>query len=325
MLADNRPFATGSNIAPVGRRRAQGRDRRVLRRTALKRFAGKPSRHGETFRQGGRKGRPPRRVGRTETWDELEERPSRNTILRQPATNSQRESRHEQTCGSASLPTLRFASCFAYLPNGSGPVCEQGRLLCARLKVADRAWLPRLAAQVWLEAVGHGRFAEAFGKCVVLVPVPGSAPQRRLSWVGERLAWCLRELGLAAAVWPALQRGYAVRKSALAASGERPSVLEHYASFAVERSLQGRSPIGGCGIVSEPDGPGLRLTLVDDVITRGRTLLAAAVRLQEVFPCAEISAFALLRTLGRNETLSRVLDPCEGEVRWIYGDARRSP
>jgi pyrimidine operon attenuation protein/uracil phosphoribosyltransferase len=77
--------------------------------------------------------------------------------------------------------------------------------------------------------------------------------------------------------------------------------------------------------MNEPDAPDLRLTLVDDVITRGRTLLAAAARLQEAFPCAEISAFALVRTLSRNETLSRVLDPCEGEVRWIYGDARRSP
>ena len=198
-------------------------------------------------------------------------------------------------------------------------------MLCARLKAADRIWLPRLAAQVWLETAGHGQFGAAFGKRVVLVPVPGSAPQRRLNWVGERLAWCLREFGLAVEVWPVLRRGYAVRKSALAASGERPSVLEHYDSFVVERSLRNRWPGGRRGFVGEPGGTGLRLTLVDDVITRGRTLLAAAGRLQEVFPDAQIRAFALVRTLGRNEMLCRVLDPCEGEVRWLCGDARRSP
>lgn len=186
-------------------------------------------------------------------------------------------------------------------------------MLCARLKAADRASLAWLASQVWSEAVGHGRFAAVFGNRVVLVPVPGSAPRRRGHWVAERLAWCLRELGLAMDLWPVLRRGYAVRKSAVAASGERPSVLEHHASFVVESAAR------------QPGGAGLRLTLVDDVVTRGRTLLAAAGRLHEAFPGAEIRAFALLRTLSRDETLCRVLDPCEGEVRWLSGDARRSP
>jgi len=231
------------------------------------------------------------------------------------ATISPHDSGYAGSLRIASLPALPFASCFAYLPGGSGNVCEQGRLLCAHLKAADRAWLPRLAAQVWLETAGHGRFAAAFGKHVVLVPVPGSSPPGGRSWVGERLAWCLRELGLAVAVHLLLQRAHAVRKSALAASGERPSVGEHYASFRVDPS----------GFVRRGTAAGMRLTLVDDVITRGRTLLAAAGRLREAFPAAEICAFALLRTLGPSEILCRVLDPCEGEVRWRSGDARRSP
>jgi hypothetical protein len=223
------------------------------------------------------------------------------------------------------IPVLPFASCFAYLPGGRGAACEQGRLLCARLKGADRAWLPRLAAQVWLEATGHGRFAAVFGNDVVLVPVPGSTPSPRRHWVAERLAWCLRELGLAQAVWPALRRRYEVRKSALAASGERPSVLEHHASFIIERSFRGGAADGGCGFVREAGLYGVRVTLVDDVITRGRTLLAAAGRLREAFPAAQIHAFALLRTLRPDEILCEVLDPCEGEVRWAAGDARRTP
>jgi hypothetical protein len=251
--------------------------------------------------------------------------PSRDAILRQSATTFPYESRHRSASVGVLFPALQFASCFAYLPYGSGTVSEQGRLLCSRLKAADPRWLPRLAGEVWLEAAAHRRFAAVLGKRVVLVPVPGSAPQPRQNWVGERLAWCLRELGLAVEVWPVLRRGYAVRKSAVAASGERPSVLEHYASFAVDRSLRGEDPIRRPGLADEPGGAGMHLTLVDDVITRGRTLLAAAGRLQEVFPAAQIRAFALMRTLGRDETLARVLDPCEGEVRWISGDARRSP
>ena len=198
-------------------------------------------------------------------------------------------------------------------------------MLCACVKSADRGCLARLTAHVWLETAGHGRFAQAFGRGVVLVPVPRSAPGQHVHWVGERLAWCLKQLGLAAEVWPILRRQYAVRKSAFAPAGERPSVLQHYASFAVERGFWGGTPAHQGNVVYEHRMNDLRLTLVDDVITRGRTFLAAAGRLREAFPRAEIRAFALLRTLGRDETLRQILDPCEGEVRWARGDARRYP
>lgn len=229
------------------------------------------------------------------------------------------EGRAIRTCAEAniSFAVLPFAACFAYSPGGSGPLCAVARSICAHLKVCDPDWLPGLAARVWLQVASGRRFAATFGARVVLVPVPGSAATQVGPWVGEHLAWCLKELGLAGAVWPVLQRRHAVRKSAFAPAGERPSVLEHYASFAIERKRGGESPT--------PSEERLQLTLVDDVITRGRTLLAAADRLREAFPTAQIRAFALLRTLGRDEPLHRLVDPCEGEVRWISRDARRLP
>lgn len=241
------------------------------------------------------------------------------------------ESEWSATRSEVAFATLQFASCFAYSPGGDGRVCEEGRLLCARLKAADEAWLPWLAARVWSQTVGCGRFAAAFGERVVLVPVPGSTPGQRGCWVGERLAWCLREIGLAAQVWPVLRRRRGVRKSAFAPAGERPSVLEHFESFAIESGRWDATPARGADpgragcFVAEPGECRLRLTLVDDVITRGRTLLGAAGRLREAFPGAQVQAFALLRTLARDEALRRILDPCEGEVRWIGRDARRMP
>jgi hypothetical protein len=65
--------------------------------------------------------------------------------------------------------------------------------------------------------------------------------------------------------------------------------------------------------------------LVDDVITKGRTLLAAAMRLQVDLPPAEITAFALVRTLGFIEQLQHLTEVCHGCVRWAAGDARREP
>lgn len=179
-------------------------------------------------------------------------------------------------------------------------------------------------AAIWFERMSHGRFAAALDCSAVLVPVPGSAPAQSAHCLGERLAWCLKEIGLAAEVWPVLRRERAVRKSAFAPVGERPSVFEHYDSFGVEGAILGGIPMARSRM-GNSTGTALQLTLVDDVITRGRTLLAAAGRLRETFPAAEIRAFAFLRTLRPEEMLRRVLDPCEGEVRWAYGDARRIP
>jgi hypothetical protein len=116
-----------------------------------------------------------------------------------------------------------------------------------------------------------------------------------------------------------------VRKSAFAAARERPTVLEHYASFALEGDFCCAAHPGTCSLGGGHRGSDLQLTLIDDVITRGRTLLAAAARLRDAFPGAEIRAFTVLRTLAPDEVLRCVLDPCEGEIRWISGDARRRP
>ena len=67
------------------------------------------------------------------------------------------------------------------------------------------------------------------------------------------------------------------------------------------------------------------IILVDDVVTKGRTLLAAASRLHEAFPRTRIRAFALVRTMGLIPEVPRLLDPCKGEIRWEAGDARRRP
>jgi phosphoribosylpyrophosphate synthetase len=65
--------------------------------------------------------------------------------------------------------------------------------------------------------------------------------------------------------------------------------------------------------------------LIDDVVTKGRTLLAAAARLHEAFPQARITAFALLRTLGFKDHIEDLLDPCVGRIGWRAGDAHRNP
>lgn len=143
----------------------------------------------------------------------------------------------------------------------------------------------------------------------MLVPVPGSAVCAGSSWAAAQLAFALREVGLARRLWAGLQRRVAVRKSATALSGARPTVREHYESFAVAALPRAIDTI----------------VLIDDVITHGRTLLAAAARMRAAAPHADIRAFALVRTLGFGQPLTELVAPCYGVVRWAGGDARREP
>jgi hypothetical protein len=211
----------------------------------------------------------------------------------------------------ARLPSVSFASCYVYSPRGAGLVSECSRFVCDRVKRSDPVWLPRYAGCVIELMERHRYFRSVFTGAPVLVPVPGSEPADiSRSWAAAHLAMALKEFGLGCATWTALRRGFSVRKSSHAPAGSRPTAHEHYQSFVVSTESRDR-----------PE----KIILVDDVITKGRTLFAAAARLRVILPHAEIRAFALIRTMGRVQRLGRLIAPCEGVVYWAGGDARREP
>jgi len=205
--------------------------------------------------------------------------------------------------------SLSFASCYVYSPRASGATAEASRLMCARVKSGDPLWLPRYAGCVHEASRRDAELAALFGGSPALVPVPGSTVSSESPWAAERLAVALVGVGLGGRLAPALRRHFTVRKSATSPVGHRPSVREHYESFAMFRPL----------IVAD------KIVLVDDVITKGRTLLAAAARLRTELPHADIRAFALIRTVGFVPRMERVMEVCHGTVRWAGGDARREP
>ena len=188
-------------------------------------------------------------------------------------------------------------------------MAEASRLLCARVKAGDPTWVPRYAGLVYRASCRDAQLTALFACRAVLVPVPGSRVCPEAPWAAQCLAFALSEMGLGGGLWAGLRRQTGVRKSATSPAGGRPSVREHFESFAVARPLRSVE----------------RIVLIDDVITRGRTLLAAAARLQAELPHADIRAFALIRTLGFVPHMDRLLEPCHGVVRWAGGDARREP
>jgi adenine/guanine phosphoribosyltransferase-like PRPP-binding protein len=68
-----------------------------------------------------------------------------------------------------------------------------------------------------------------------------------------------------------------------------------------------------------------RVVIVDDVITKGSTALAAGSRLAEVYPNVDIKVFALVRTKGLVPDIQQILDPATGIVRLVGDEGDRQP
>jgi hypoxanthine phosphoribosyltransferase len=111
---------------------------------------------------------------------------------------------------------------------------------------------------------------------------------------------------MAARTFPCIERLTAVAKSAYAGPGGRPTPQQHFDSMRVRRGLEDFDEI----------------VIVDDIITRGATLIAAAARLAEVYPRARIRAFAVART---KKMTAGIEEPCAGTISVDYGRCRRRP
>lgn len=204
-----------------------------------------------------------------------------------------------------SLSDTDFSSLLCYAPRGQGEVARKSKRIVWAAK-SDSFVGPRriltFAAERLEELLPETAVLQAcFPKGAVAVPVPRAAPLVPGGlWPTLRLCEELRAAGVVADLRPLLDRVRPVTKSATAASDARPTAELHAASMAVSGgpSLHERGPF----------------CLVDDVITRGATLVAAAAVLQAAFPEAGVTCFALVRTISKGEILD-VLSPVAGTIR----------
>ncbi|GAB4228034.1 MAG: hypothetical protein Kow0032_07870 [Methyloligellaceae bacterium] len=200
------------------------------------------------------------------------------------------------------IPYGTFAN---YSPRGTSELSQKSRNICGHIKAGKVELIQ--SALPYLQSPDAAALAAFLNPKVTFVPVPRSAPLAEGAlWPSRVIADILAGAGLGGSVLPCVERLTAVRKSSSSPAKERPSVAEHYESLGVEDQLIKPAEI----------------TLVDDVLTQGRTMIACALRLQEAFPDAVIRGFAMIRTQGFVDNLERIVDPSIGVIRYYENSGK---
>jgi predicted amidophosphoribosyltransferase len=211
------------------------------------------------------------------------------------------------------LSEVRFGSFLAYSPRGTSDISLQSQRVTLSIIKQDRNPGIAYAVQRLVEERPNLPFADFFGETTLVVPAPNSTPRLKDAlWSPLRICEELLRHGLAGEVRPCVTRVTAIRKSAFSAIGARPTPAEHLASLGLENLPS----------LVEPT----LITVVDDVVTKGATLLAVASMVQAAYPTAKVRCFGFVRTLGLVPDISSIIDPCVGRIFLDgHGGAIREP
>ena len=213
--------------------------------------------------------------------------------------------------GPGLLSELPFAAFLQYSPHGKNEISKESRGWRDAVKQDAPGQIARAvqALAVRLESAGLKAF---LGPEIALAPTPRSVPLRSRDalWPARRVCEELVEQGLGSEILEIVVRKEAVRKSAYAPRGERPEPEDHLRSLSV---------------AEKPLLPHPKITVVDDFVTRGATLLAVASLVHDAFPESEVRAFALLRTMGLVPEIDTIVAPCSGWIRYVGGKLLREP
>lgn len=210
---------------------------------------------------------------------------------------------------------LAFVSLLQYAPHGTTPLSQTSRTVTYKVKSDGFIGSTRVIAHAARRVAEHlGAYAflqDCFGPDVTLVPLPRSSPRRAgFLWPAERICAGLFAEGLGREILRCLERTRPIPRASSAAPGQRPNPPDHYASIMV-RSTRPRA---------HPN----RITLVDDVITRGSSFVGMVPRIQEAFPDATICCFALIRTISTGD-VDAIFAPIAGTITYLEGLLMRQP
>ena len=184
---------------------------------------------------------------------------------------------------------------------------KQSRAVCYRVKQDAGGAIAQIVERL-RAGFPSTPLSETLDPGVTLVPTPRSAPLLDGAlWPARRIADELVKQGLGGDVLPIVTRTRPVEKSAQAAPGARTTIAGHLETLDLEPLLVNPT----------------RITIVDDVVTKGRMIMAVAIILARRFPGVPLRAFALVRTMGLQPDVDSIIAPCLGVVRKRLHDADR--
>jgi hypothetical protein len=205
----------------------------------------------------------------------------------------------------SSLSKLEFFSFLVYPTRGGTSKAADARIIVGKVKddkmhkSGEETWGQRAVRR--LRETNPEGIEDFLGQERVLVPVPRSSLQKPGShWPARRIGQYLVEAGFGSGPEELLRRAKPIRSSSLSQSGGgRATMQEKYDSLEARATL---------------NPPGL-ITIVDDVITKGSEVFAAARRLREAFLNAEIRAFGMALTRGQVTDVPSIFQPFRGWIR----------
>src|SRR2546427_9466178 len=212
------------------------------------------------------------------------------------------------------ISEVEFGSLLAYSPHGNSVKEEESKAAMRNLKndnaLSSGILTSEYVARAIKKDLGKFPFANYFNPNTILIPTPKSSLLKKdMLWVPQRITKALINNGLGKTSEECLERVIALPRSSKSTPANRPKPLQHYESMSVKELL------------FDPE----EIVLVDDVVTRGATILGAVNKLTEVFPNARIRAFVVMRTMSNPEEFSEIVDPCVGTIRLSGENARRNP
>jgi hypothetical protein len=220
------------------------------------------------------------------------------------------------------LTKIEFASLLSYTPSPHDSETQKTKDFAIGLKSNEimKQYNRSTSSFVAHTLTGYveSDFSDFFNPKPVLVPVPKSTlpiPKSILRgseylWVPSVLSKEIFSLGLGNRIVNCLDRKSPLPKSSTSKPEERPKPFQHYDSLSVQKLLDYDPP---------------SILLVDDIITRGSTLLGAATRMAEVFPNSIIRAFAAIRTISNSFEFTKFIDPQVGTVELKGDNSFRTP
>lgn len=199
-----------------------------------------------------------------------------------------------------------------YSPRGQSDVSIHSQKWVNHVKSDVPGTLERIADYI-NEHFEDLPFTGFLGPERVLVPVPGHALHMQGAlWVAKRICEVFVSKGLGSRCEPFIYRSIPVSRSSTAGRGNRPSALVQFNSLEIKRESRDLFVPGS-------------VTLVDDVLTKGNTILGATSKLKSVYPDVDVKAVAIFRTLGYVDEIDEFKCPVSGTISANGDEASRVP